>query len=89
MRFLLFGLFCFGLWPYSIWQHATYKKHEHSPEVKKRSDLQLVRFDQPVNGSMFAQGEAVMLSLRVVADTVKPDSILLYADSRFLAKWTN
>ncbi|HNS30987.1 MAG TPA: glutaminyl-peptide cyclotransferase [Tenuifilaceae bacterium] len=82
------------IWPFLLWSMAIFhlaacngpKKQEHSPGVKKHPDLQLVRFDQPVNGSMFAQGEAVMLSLRVVADTVKPDSVLLYADSRFLAK---
>jgi glutamine cyclotransferase len=62
------------------------KTPDRISEIKKQAVLQVIRIEQPVNGSMFAQGEKVLVSIRNISDTIKLDSVILFMDSKRLTQ---
>jgi glutamine cyclotransferase len=55
---------------------------ETEREVKKQQTLQLIRIEQPVNGAIFSQSEAVEISYKLLDELSIPDSAILFVDSR-------
>jgi glutamine cyclotransferase len=59
---------------------------DNTSEAKKPFVLQVIRIEEPINGSMFAQGETVIVKLKILSDTLKPDSIILFVDNNRLTQ---
>lgn len=57
------------------------KSPERKTNDKAQPVLQLIRITEPINGSLYPLGEVVELKLKLVIDSVKPDSIVLFADN--------
>jgi glutaminyl-peptide cyclotransferase len=54
---------------------------EQSTQEKTRRDLQLIRIVSPSNGDMLSVGDEIGVELKLLSDTLKPDSIVLHIDN--------
>ena len=65
----------------TLWGCNGTKSPERTVPVRPQTDTQLIRIAEPINGTMFALGEEVEVSLQLVSDTLQPDSIVLLVDN--------
>ena len=82
-------VFLFSILVFALSACNGSKSPERTTPVRPQPDIQLIRFSEPINGTMFALGDEVEVNLRLVSDTLKPDSILLFVDNTRIANIQN
>lgn len=61
--------------------NGTKSSDQTKKQERSKTNVQLVRISEPINGSMFAQGENIDVNIKLVSDTLNLDSIVLYVDN--------
>jgi glutamine cyclotransferase len=62
------------------------KTPEQSKQESTRKDLQLIRIVSPINGDIISLGDEITFELKLLNDTLKPDSIVLFVDNARVGK---
>lgn len=62
------------------------KSPERVSTDKSQNNLHLVRITQPSNGNIYTVGEVIELELKLVNDSIKPDSIVLFVAGNRIEK---
>ncbi|MFO8022443.1 MAG: hypothetical protein R6U65_08250, partial [Perlabentimonas sp.] len=74
----------------ALWSCNGQKTTEKaSRTTSKFESVNLIRFEKPINGTLYSQGDIVELELSLVNDTIKPDSIILFFDKERISSIEN
>jgi glutamine cyclotransferase len=61
------------------------KTPEQTLRESAKRDIQLIKISGPINGTMLSVGDELKVSLRLVNDSIQPDSIILFVDNQRIA----
>lgn len=60
---------------------------KNQKKESKQTSLQVIRITEPTNGKLVTKGEKVVITLKLLNESVLPDSTFLFVDSQTLGKF--